>query len=389
MKKTRLLTAALLCFFAMGALDLVGLATNYFKADMALSNSQAGFIPGLVSVWFLLVSIPAGRMMHFLGKRVTVLSALLIICPSLIIAFFCKAYWSMLAAMAMMGVGCTILVVSLNPLVASLVSGQHLASTLTAGQCAKAIAALAAPAIAALGVRYIAPEGGWRIVFAVFLVMSLLAALLLSLSGQSDSETTDSGTSPTSLSQCLASLRKPAILAAFIAVLCHVGSDVGITVVLPQIFQKRLVLPIQDATLSVTVYYVARLAGAMAGILILRKISIKSGLITGVILLFAGLVLAGLAQSYWSLYLAVALLGFGNANICALIISRALLAVPEEQNTTSAVLTMGFAGGALFPLLMGFATDSFGIPGAIAVIAICIAGVLVYSLNLKSNKEQI
>ena len=88
MKNSRLLIAALLCFFAMGALDLVGLATNYFKADMALSNSQAGFIPGLVSVWFLLISIPAGRMMHFLGKRATVLSALLVICPSLIIAFF-------------------------------------------------------------------------------------------------------------------------------------------------------------------------------------------------------------------------------------------------------------------------------------------------------------
>lgn len=389
MKNSRLLIAALLCFFAMGALDLVGLATNYFKADMALSNSQAGFIPGLVSVWFLLISIPAGRMMHFLGKRATVLSALLVICPSLIIAFFCKAYWSMLAAMAMMGIGCTILVVSLNPLIASLVSGRNLASTLTAGQCVKAFAALAAPAIAAFGVRHIAPEGGWRIVFAVFLVMSILAALLMSSFGKSDPETIDAGTSPTSMRQCLALLRKPAILAAFLAVLCHVGSDVGITVVLPQLFQKRLALPLQDATLSVTVYYIARLAGALAGILILRKISNKSGLIAGVALLLCGLALAGLARTSWALYTAVALLGLGNANICALIISEALLAVPEEQNTTSATLTMGFAGGALFPLLMGFASDLLGIAGAIAVIAICIIGVLIYSLTIKSSKQRI
>ena len=377
MKNSRLLIAALLCFFAMGALDLVGLATNYFKADMALSNSQAGFIPGLVSVWFLLISIPAGRMMHFLGKRATVLSALLVICPSLIIAFFCKAYWSMLAAMAMMGIGCTILVVSLNPLIASLVSGRHLASTLTAGQCVKAFAALAAPAIAAFGVRHIAPEGGWRIVFAVFLVMSILAVLLMSSLGKSDPETIDAGTSPTSMRQCLALLRKPAILAAFLAVLCHVGSDVGITVALPLLFQKRLALPLQDATLSVTVYYIARLAGALAGILVLRKISIKSGLIAGVALLLCGLALAGLARTSVALYTAVALLGLGNANICAMIISEALLAVPEEQNTTSATLTMGFAGGALFPLLMGFASDLLGIAGALAVIAICIIGVLI------------
>lgn len=387
MKNSRLLTAALLCFFAMGALDLVGLATNYFKTELALSNSQAGFIPGLVSVWFLLISIPAGRMMHFLGKRATVLSALLIICPSLIIAFFCKAYWSMLAAMAMMGIGSTILVVSLNPLVAALVSGKHLASTLTAGQCAKAFAALAAPAIAALGVRYIAPEGGWRIVFAVFLVMSILATLLMSSLGKSDPETIDAGTSPTSMRQCLALLRKPAILAAFLAVLCHVGSDVGITVALPQLFQKRLALPLQDATLSVTVYYVARLAGALAGILVLRKISIKSGIVAGVALLICGLALAGLARTSWALYTAAALLGLGNANICALIISEALLAVPQEQNTTSAVLTMGFAGGALFPLIMGFAGDRFGISGAVSVIAICIIGVLVYTLTIKTKQR--
>ena len=373
----------------MGALDLVGLATNYFKADMVLSNSQAGFIPGLVSVWFLLISIPAGRMMHFLGKRATVLSALLVICPSLIITFFCKAYWSMLAAMAMMGIGCTILVVSLNPLIASLVSGRNLASTLTAGQCVKAFAALAAPAIAAFGVRHIAPEGGWRIVFAVFLVMSILAALLMSSLGKSDPETIDAGTSPTSMRQCLALLRKPAILAAFLAVLCHVGSDVGITVALPQLFQKRLALPLQDATLSVTVYYIARLAGALAGILILRKISNKSGLVAGVALLLCGLALAGLARTSWALYTAVAILGLGNANICALIISEALLAVPEEQNTTSATLTMGFAGGALFPLLMGFASDLLGIAGSLAVIAICIIGVLIYSMTIKSSKQRI
>ena len=372
----------------MGALDLVGLATNYFKADMALSNSQAGFIPGLVSVWFLLVSIPAGRMMHFLGKRVTVLSALLIICPSLIIAFFCKAYWSMLAAMAMMGVGCTILVVSLNPLVASLVSGQHLASTLTAGQCAKAIAALAAPLIASLGITISGSSIAWRAVFAVFFVVTLAAALLLSSSGRTEAAT-DTGTSPTSLRECLSLLKQPAILAAFIAVLCHVGSDVGITIAVPQLFAGRLALPLQNATLSVTVYFICRLAGALAGVYLLRIISRRNALLAGVSLLIAGIALASFAQSAWSLYLAVALMGLGNANICALIISEALLALPEAQNTTSAVITMGLAGGALFPLLMGFASDLFGLAGPLVIITACVVFVGIYALRLSSQTGKV
>lgn len=388
MKNALHLTAVLLCFFAMGALDLVGLATNYFKTELALSDSQAGFIPGLTSVWFLLISIPAGRMMHFLGKRATVLAALIIICPGLVMAFFCKAYWSMLAAMAIMGIGCTILVVSLNPLVASMVSGRLLPATLTAGQCAKAVAALSAPLVAMLGVKYAAPAGGWKIVFALFLIVSVLAALLLTATKERDA-TDNKETSPTSVGQCLALLRKPAILAAFFAVLCHVGSDVGIQILAPRVLESRLALPVQDATLSVTIYFIARLAGALAGIYILRRLSIRRGLMAGVLLLAGGLALAAFAGSARGLYLAVALLGLGNANICALIISEAMLAVPEEQNTTSATLTMGFAGGALFPLLMGFAGDLFGIAGAITVIAICIAGVLIYSLTIKTSKQRI
>lgn len=388
MKNARLLLSVLLCFFTMGALDLVGLATNYFKADLCLTDSQAGFIPGLVSVWFLLISIPAGRIMHSFGKRNTVLFALIILCPSLIAAIFCKAYWTMLVSMAMMGIGSTILVVSLNPLVASLVSGKDLASSLTAGQCFKATAALTAPLIAALGVKYAVPMCGWRVVFAVFFLVTLVAALMLSAAGRNTSdEAADSSTSPTSLSQCLALLKKPAILAAFIAVLCHVGSDVGITIATPQLFAQRLALPLQDAALSVTVYFIYRLAGALIGIYLLKRISSRNALLLGVMILLAGIAIACCAQSQWSLYLAVAIVGLGNANICALIISEALLAAPEEQNTTSAVITMGLAGGALFPLLMGFASDLFGLAGPLIIITACVVFVGIYSLRLSRNVQ--
>ena len=372
----------------MGALDLVGIATNYYKADLGLSSSQAGFIPGLVSVWFLLISIPAGRLMHTLGKRFTVLCALMILCPSLVAAIFCKSYWSMLAAMAMMGIGSTILVVSLNPLVASLVSGKELAASLTAGQCFKATAALTAPLIASLGIIISGSPIAWRAVFVVFFVVTLAAALLLSSSGRTEAAT-DTGTSPTSLRECLSLLKKPAILAAFIAVLCHVGSDVGITIAVPQLFAGRLALPLQDATMSVTVYFICRLAGALAGVYLLRIMSGRNALLSGVALLIAGIALACFAHSAWSLYLAVALMGLGNANICALIISEALLALPEAQNTTSAVITMGLAGGALFPLLMGFASDLFGLAGPLVIITACVVFVGIYALRLSSQTGKV
>ena len=44
------LVPVMLCFFAMGFVDLVGIASNYVKADLGLSDSQANIFPGLLLV---------------------------------------------------------------------------------------------------------------------------------------------------------------------------------------------------------------------------------------------------------------------------------------------------------------------------------------------------
>ena len=46
----------MLCFFAMGFVDLVGIASNYVKADLNLSDSQANIFPSLVFFWFFSVT---------------------------------------------------------------------------------------------------------------------------------------------------------------------------------------------------------------------------------------------------------------------------------------------------------------------------------------------
>ena len=46
-------------FFVMGFCDVVGISTSYVKQDFNLSETLAGFIPSMVFIWFLLLSIPA------------------------------------------------------------------------------------------------------------------------------------------------------------------------------------------------------------------------------------------------------------------------------------------------------------------------------------------
>ena len=72
------LVPVMLCFFAMGFVDLVGIASNYVKADLGLSDSQANIFPSLVFFWFLIFSVPTGMLMSRIGQKKTVLLSLIV-----------------------------------------------------------------------------------------------------------------------------------------------------------------------------------------------------------------------------------------------------------------------------------------------------------------------
>ena len=58
----------MLCFFAMGFVDLVGTASNYVQKDLGLTDSQANLFPSLVFFWFLIFSVPTGMLMNKIGR---------------------------------------------------------------------------------------------------------------------------------------------------------------------------------------------------------------------------------------------------------------------------------------------------------------------------------
>ena len=68
-KKTAILSV-MLCFFCMGFVDLVGIASNYVKEDLGLSDSMANIFPSLVFFWFLIFSVPTGVLMKKNGGAV-------------------------------------------------------------------------------------------------------------------------------------------------------------------------------------------------------------------------------------------------------------------------------------------------------------------------------
>lgn len=379
------LLPVLLCFFAMGFVDLVGIASNYVKADLGLTDAQANIFPSLVFFWFLIFSVPTGMLMNRIGRRKTVLLSLVVTFVSLLLPVFGDGYGLMLASFSLLGIGNALMQTSLNPLLSNIVSGERLASSLTFGQFVKAIASFLAPYIAMWGATQAIPTFGmgWRVLFPVYMLVAVVA--ILWLGATSIREEREEGR-PSTFGECLALLGKPFILLCFVGIMCHVGIDVGTNTTAPKILMERLGMTLADAGFATSLYFIFRTAGCFLGAFILQKMASRTFFAVSVLCMLAAM--AGLFVSHdrTMIYVCIALVGFGNSNIFPIVFSQALLALPQKKNEVSGLMIMGLFGGTIFPLAMGVASDAMGQSGAVAVMAAGVVYLLFYTLRIRDVK---
>lgn len=382
-KKSSLLQFApvMLCFFAMGFVDLVGTASNYVQKDLGLTDSQANLFPSLVFFWFLIFSVPTGMLMNRIGRKRTVLISLIVTAFSLILPVFGDSYVIMLLSFSLLGIGNAIMQTSLNPLVTNLISGDKLASTLTFGQFVKAIASFLAPIIAAWGATTFMPTFGlgWRVLFIIYAAVSLLSVTALAAT-PIEEERPDKASG---IGECVKLLGRPFILLCFLGIMCHVGIDVGTNTTAPKIIMERLALPLEEAGFATSVYFIFRTAGCFLGAFILRAMSPKIFFGISVLMMLAAMVMLFVCDTLGAIYVALGLIGFGNSNIFSVVFSQALIASPAEKNEVSGLMIMGLFGGTVFPLAMGYAADAVGQAGAVAVMTVGVIYLLYYTLRIK------
>ncbi len=379
------LIPVMLAFFAMGFVDLVGIASNYLKADLGLSDSEANIFPSLVFFWFLIFSVPTGMLMNRIGRKKTVLLSLIVTFLSLVIPIFDDAYMVMLISFSLLGIGNALMQTSLNPLLSNIVSGDKLASSLTFGQFVKAIASFLAPYIAMWGATQAIPSMGlgWRVLFPVYMVIAVIAVLLLGTT--SIRETKEEGR-PSTFGECLALLGKPFILLCFIGIMCHVGIDVGTNTTAPKILMERLGMTLADAGFATSLYFIFRTAGCFSGAFILRKVSPKGFFAFSVFLMLLAMTGLLFFHSKEIIYACIALIGFGNSNVFSIIFAQALLSMPNKQNEVSGLMIMGLFGGTIFPIFMGVASDMLASQaGAILVLCVGVAYLLFFTPKLSKR----
>jgi len=281
----------------------------------------------------------------------------------------------------LLGIGNTILQVSLNPLVSNIVSKEQLTSSLTLGQFIKAIAAFMGPILAGFAASSL---GNWKLMFPIFAAITIMSSLWLWFTSvEREAEVAET----TSFKAAFSLLGDKTILFLFLGILFVVGVDVGMNTATPKFLMERTGMTLETAGLGTSLYFAARTAGALIGAILLAKISAKKFFQVSMILAVVALVAMIPMKNTIGILVMVAIIGFTIANVFSIIFSIAIQKLPSRANEISGLMVMGIAGGAIFPLLMGVMSDKMGQTGGLLVIFACMIYLLVASFVIKTENK--
>ncbi|MCX6278171.1 MAG: MFS transporter [Bacteroidetes bacterium] len=370
-------------FFIMGFVDVVGIATNYVKQDFALSDTLANLLPMMVFLWFAVFSVPTGLLMNSMGRKKTVILSMVITFVAMLVPLAAYKFEVVLVAFAALGIGNTILQVSLNPLLSNVVRGELLTSSLTWGQFIKAIASFLGPIIAGFAA---AGLGNWKILFPIFACLTLISTLWLIFT-TIDEEPAKGKTS--SFAACLGLLKDPVILMFFLGIIAVVGIDVGLNITVPKFLMERCNILLDKAGFGTSLYFIARTSGTFVGAILLAKLAPRKFFIISMIAAIAGMLVMLAMNNIWAILVLIFIIGFAVANVFSIIFSAALQRLPGRANEISGLMIMGVAGGAIIPPLMGVVSDVMGQTGGLAVLLIAMGYLLFCAWRMKPNYKNL
>lgn len=354
-------------FFIMGVVDLIGTAINYVKADFTLNDSTANILSLSCFFCFFVLSVPTGLLMNRIGRKNTVLISFIFTMAGLSLPLLANDFSLYIVAFALIGIGNTMIQVALNPLVCNVVSKEKLTVSLTIGQLIKVISSWLGPNAAAWLTAYAL---GWKYVFLVYALATLIAALWL-WTTKIDEVTQDDN--EVSFASTFVLLKDRKILLFFIGILILVGVDVGLSTTLPKYLMEKcpnIVDVSQADQLKSYYYFLVRALGAFIGGVLLMKISEYKFYLISALLSMFGLVSLLFSDSQWGILASTVLIALGYSNLFAIIFSLALKHLPEKANEVSALLIVGVSGG-VFAFLLGIVSDvTHSQWGAMAILAI-------------------
>lgn len=373
----------LAAFFVMGFCDIVGISSDYMQTSFGWSSTMTGFVPSMVFIWFLFLGIPVGNKMNKWGRKNTVLISMLVTIVGMFLPLIVYSSVTCIIAYVLLGIGNSILQISLNPLLNNVIQDQRmLTSSLTAGQVIKAISSLVGPEIVLFATLRFGSEH-WYYCFPILGVITLFFALWLMFTPikreQSVSETI-------SMVDSFSLLKDKIILILFLGIFFIVGVDVATNYISSKLMAVRYDWSAEQVKFAPQVYFLSRTIGALLGTFLLARISGIRYFRVNIIACAASLLLLMFVDGATLNLLCIGGIGFFASSVFSIIYSLAFQECPSKMNQISGLMITAVAGGGVVTPILGFAIDLGGITAGLFVVLLCVAYLMYCAFGIKVKK---
>lgn len=368
------LLPALFSFFVMGFVDVVGISVSYVKVDFSLSDGLANLLPMMVFLWFAVFSLPTSTLMGRIGRKNTVMLSAAITFAGMILPLINYSFPVALAAFALLGIGNTLLQVSMNPLMTDIVPQEKLTGMLILGQFIKAISSTLGPVIVGVAAGYF---GNWKIIFPVYALFTVVSFIWFVFVRINEAR-------PESSRGSISGLFKDGyIMLLFSIILLVVGFEIGLVTAVPKYLSERFSMPLERGGFACSLYFIARTIGTFAGSFIVSRFPVKKFQILMLLCAIASLIGFMVSGSQTVVFVMLFFVGFTCANIFGIALGEALRYRPAQANEISALMVTGIAGGALLPPVMGLIADMSSHMASLAVPLAALIYILSVSFRFK------
>lgn len=376
-QRRTLLFAVYAIYFTCGlAQCFEGFFMPEFKTHFALSYTEQMYTMLAKNGPFVLVSIPVGFLTQRLGfKRCLTLALALFAAGTLLLVpgIESQRYALVLAGFFLIGIGFNVELVAGNPLLAALGDPADSASRLNIGNALGAVAQIVAPLLVVtlipatvVSVSEKLPYilGIFKVTAVLLAAMGVLTVFLKEPRTRLASPTASSGTRPASRGWL-----QPKVVLGFVAIFLVIGVEAGLFGLYRNYVEDPAVagLTAHQSQQWFTGYFAVFALGRLVGSYVQKTWLTPAATMAICLVVALGLVTTVVFATGWVAVGAITALGFFVSIFFPTLYALAIEGLGDETGQASGLLTMGFLGAALLPVLQGKLADTLGLPASFAL----------------------
>jgi FHS family L-fucose permease-like MFS transporter len=388
-------------FFIFGGItSLNDVIIPKLKSLFTLTYAEAMLVQSAFFMAYFLISIPAAAVVRRVGYMRTAVIGLLTMmvgCLLFVPASASGLFITFLAAIFVLAAGITTVQVVANPLISMLGPARTAHSRLTFAQAFNSLGTTIFPYVGSLlilgSLAQIDPTtltgpalnafraAETQVIEHTYLGLAAALGLLALLVWSRRNRLVEPPAEKTSILHAFDLLARPRFGFGAACIFLYVGAEVAIgSVIVNYLMQNDVMsLPPQLAGQHVPLYWGGAMVGRFIGAYLLKIFSPGKVLAGCAAIVIALVTLSANSVGEVSGYSLLAV-GLFNSIMFPTIFSLASEGLGVRAAEGSGIICVAIVGGAVVPLITGFAADRFGLKMALAVPAICYAGICAYGI---------